>query len=112
MYKEESKAKSSAAMDARIKRTSILPRSINNYINALGGIALSMALLIPIMYLPGLILLILPSEAYLIDWTFSHLKPTDEISYIDLSKERSGNYSRAELERTATSESIIPKYSK
>ena len=115
MYKEEMNTRLSAGLDKRIKKTStpysILSESTGNYINAIGGIILAIALLIPTTWLPGLLLLALPSEAYLIDWIYSQLRPSGEISYSDYSKEES-NTSWTESERSSSAWGIFSKFAR
>ncbi|MHA2024324.1 MAG: hypothetical protein ACW98U_00365 [Candidatus Thorarchaeota archaeon] len=116
MYKEELNTRLSAGLDKRIKKTSItnigLHGSTGNYINALGGTILAISLLIPTTWLPGLLLLALPAEAYLIDWIYSQFKPSDEISYSDLSKEEMRNYSKKDNTKSISGWSIFSQFAR
>jgi hypothetical protein len=82
MYRED--LNKFAGLDARIKTTSspysILPRLTGNLISGIAGLTLALLILIPATWLPGLLLLIIPSEAYLIDWAYSKISSSDEFS--------------------------------
>ena len=88
MYRERLNTRLNVGLDARIKGTSGA-YSASKYINAFGGLVIAIALLIPVTWLPGLALLVLPPELYLIDWIYSQLRPNDKISYCDFSKKES-----------------------
>ncbi|MHA1949577.1 MAG: hypothetical protein ACXAAO_03425 [Candidatus Thorarchaeota archaeon] len=111
MYREKRNTDLSVGLDARIRISSILPGATGSLINVTGGVMLALALLIPVTFLPGLAILVLPSEVYLIDWIYSQLKPTDKIKLCDLSNEEKGDFSRAEKERNAT-EDIVLRFAK
>lgn len=94
MYRERLNTRLNVGLDARIKGTSD-EYSVSKYISAFGGLVIATALLIPVTWLPGLALLVLPSELYLIDWIYSQLRPSGIIAYCDFSKRESTISTRA-----------------
>jgi hypothetical protein len=60
---------------ARIKQVSypqLFPKSSpTRFLKIVGGMLLSATLLMPILWIPGLIILVLPIEVYLLDWVHS-----------------------------------------
>ena len=62
-------------MSARIKQVSyphLVPDlSLTRISRIIGGLLLASTLLIPVLWIPGLVILILPIEVYLLDWVHS-----------------------------------------
>jgi hypothetical protein len=58
------------------------------------------------------LLLILPSEAFLIDWTYSKLSSHEETTFGDISKEEKGNYSKLDRGKTLSSWSIFSQFTR
>ena len=65
----------SLGLPARIKQVSysqlFLNLSLARYFRIIGGVLLAATLLLPILWIPGLVILVLPSEVYLLDWVYS-----------------------------------------
>lgn len=112
MYRED--LSKLAGLDARIKTTSsthsIPHRLTSNYLSGIAGLTLAILLLIPATWLPGLLLLILPSEAFLIDWTYSKLSSHEETALGDISKEEKGNYSKLDRGKALSSWNIFSQF--
>lgn len=104
MYREKP---ITAGLDARIKQTStplsILPRLTGNYISAVGGLVLAVMILIPVTWLPGLLILVLPTEVYLIDFVSSRLSSQSELKNTDISKKERSNFSSANTQKPMSS---------
>jgi hypothetical protein len=112
MYRED--LNKLAGLDARIKASgsfSILPRLTGNHIGAAAGFALAILLLIPATWLPGLLLFIIPSEVYLLDWTYSKLSSSNETDS-DISKKRKGDYSKIDRGKTLSSWNIFSQFAR
>jgi hypothetical protein len=107
MYREE--LNKLAGLNARIKATSspysTLPRLTGNLISGIAGIALAFLILIPATWLPGLLLLILPSEAFLIDWSYSKLSSSGE--FLEKGK---GDYSKLDRGKTLSSWNMFSQF--
>ena len=105
-------------MPARIKQVSypqLLPKSSPmRFLQIVGGLLLAATLLMPIFWIPGLIILVLPIEVYLLDWvhsqyTKSHVKRSlfgisgrSKIYFSDAARRRGAlRMSEAEKRRTA-----------
>ncbi|MFW9960295.1 MAG: hypothetical protein ACFFDV_04720 [Candidatus Thorarchaeota archaeon] len=95
----------SIELSARIKRVSypqlFLKLALAKYLRILGGALLAITLLVPVIWTPGLVILVLPSEVYLLDWIHtqyaeSHIKQ----SIFDQSSESDFDFVEAEQKRT------------
>jgi hypothetical protein len=79
---------------------------LTGYLRVLGGILLAIALIIPVLRIPSLIILVLPSEVYLLDWIHTeHTKSHHEKLLFDESGEAIFNFEEAERKRDALSKS-------
>ncbi|MFW9768278.1 MAG: hypothetical protein ACFFF9_05230 [Candidatus Thorarchaeota archaeon] len=112
MYRED--LNKLAGLDARIKATSstysILPRLTGNLISGLAATMLAILLLIPATWLPGLLLLILPSEAYLIDWAYTKLSSHYESAKGEILE--IGEYSKLDRGKNLSSWSIFSEFTR
>ena len=105
-------------MSARIKQvssTQLFSRSsLTNFLGLVGGLLLAATLLIPIFWIPGLVILVLPIEVYLLDWvhseyTKSHVKKSlfgissgSKVNISDAGRRRAAlRFSEAEKRRAA-----------
>ncbi|MHA1964576.1 MAG: hypothetical protein ACXACG_03170 [Candidatus Thorarchaeota archaeon] len=80
---------------ARIKQVSYpqlsLRLSLTKYLRLAGGVLLVATLLIPVYWIPGLVILVLPAEVYLLDWVHSqYTKSHTKKSLFDLSSGSKG----------------------
>jgi hypothetical protein len=92
-------------MPARIKQVSypqlFLRSSLTRFLGIVGGLLLAATLLIPVFWIPGLVVLVLPTEVYLLDWVHSkYSKSLDKKSLFDLSNEAEYLFSHTERQRT------------
>ncbi len=95
----------SIELSARIKQVSypqlFLKLSLTKYLRVLGGVLLAVTLLVPVIWIPGLVILVLPSEVYLIDWIhLQYAKSLTRQSLFDQSSESNSNLAEAERKRT------------
>jgi hypothetical protein len=93
-------------MPARIKQVSypqlFIQWSSAKYLRVSGGLLLAVTLLVPIFWLPGLVVLVLPGEVYLLDWVHSqYAKSLVKKSLFDLSNETELHFSHEEQKSTA-----------
>ena len=96
----------SDGLPARIKQVShpelVLSSSLTKNFRVAGGVLLAATLLIPIFWIPGLVILVLPGEVYLLDWVHSqYTKSLVKRSQFDISSESDFDFSEAERKRTA-----------
>ena len=65
----------SDGLPARIKQVShpelVLSSSLTKYFRVVGGALLAATLLLPLFWIPGLVILVVPGEVYLLDWVHS-----------------------------------------
>ena len=105
-----------AGLDGRIRKTSvplsILPSLTSNYISAFGGVVLAVILLIPVIWLPGLLILVLPSEVYLLDFVSSRLSSQSELKHNDVSNKERSIFSRTNTERSTSTWSIFSQFAR
>lgn len=67
---------------------------------------LAVTLLLPLLWIPGLVILILPSEVYLLDWSYSQYKEfLVKKSLFDKSSESEYDFEEAERKRDVISRS-------
>jgi len=95
----------SIELSARIKLVSnpqlFLKLALTKYLRVLGGALLAVTLLVPVIWIPGLVMLVLPSEVYLIDWIHSqYAKSLTKHSIFDQSGESDFDLAEAERRRT------------
>ncbi|MFW9964329.1 MAG: hypothetical protein ACFFCX_12235 [Candidatus Sifarchaeia archaeon] len=70
------------------------------------GVPLAVTLLLPLLWIPGLVILILPSEVYLLDWWYSQYKEVlAKKSLFDKSSESEYDFEEAERKRDVISRS-------
>ncbi len=75
---------------------------LSKYLRALGGVLLAATLLLPLFWIPGLVILVLPSEVYLLDWVHSqYTKSLGNKALFDESSEPENDFEEAERKRNA-----------
>ena len=97
----------SDGVPARIKQVShpeiSLSSSLTKYFRIVGGVLLAATLLVPVIWIPGLVVLVLPSEVYLLEWVHSqYTKSHVKTSRFDRSNKSDFNFKEAERKRSAT----------
>lgn len=95
---------------ARIKEAPItqgvLSVSLLKSARIAGGIFLAITLLLPLFFIPGLVIFVLPSEVYLLDWVHSQrTKSLVKTSLFDKSRESEYDFEEAEKENSTISRS-------
>lgn len=95
-------------LPARIKQAPyselLLSSSLTKFLRIAGGVLLATTLLIPVFWIPGLVVLVLPSEVYLLDWVHSqYTKSLAKKSLFDVSSESDIDFEEAERKRAARS---------
>ncbi|MFX1607249.1 MAG: hypothetical protein ACFFDD_15290 [Promethearchaeota archaeon] len=95
---------------ARIKQVSYPQQSfswtLTKYFRVIGGMLLAITLLLPLFWIPGLVILVLPSEVYLLDWVHSqYTKSLVRMSLFDNSSESDYDFEDTERKRDAISRS-------
>ena len=93
-------------LPARIKQAPypevVLRSSLTKFLRIAGGLLLATTLLLPILWIPALGILVLPSEVYLLDWVHTqYTKSLVKTSLFDTSRESDFDFSEAERKRTA-----------
>ncbi|MFX1561072.1 MAG: hypothetical protein ACFFBL_10840 [Promethearchaeota archaeon] len=95
---------------ARIKQVSYPQRSFSSsltrFVWIVGGLFLAATLLVPVFWIPGLVILVLPIEVYLLDWVHSqYTKSLVRMSLFDNSSESDYDFEDTERKRDAISRS-------
>ena len=114
MYRED--LNKLAGLNARIKTTSthhsILSGLTGNYTSGMGGLAMAILLFIPATWYPGLLLLILPMEIYLIDWSYSKLCCLDESKTSGFSEKENNIYSWTGRGSSLSSRNLLSEFTR
>ena len=102
--------KLSDGLPARIKialtSKSKLSSSLLKSVRIAGGLFLAITLLLPLFWIPGLVIFVLPSEVYLIDWVHSQRnKSLVKTSLFDRSSETEYDFEEAEKRNSTISRS-------
>jgi hypothetical protein len=96
----------SDSLPARIKQVSypglFLSSSLTKTLRIVGGLLLAATLLLPLFWIPGLVVLVLPGEVYLLDWVYSqYTKFLVKKSLFDQSSKSNIDFEEAERRRAA-----------
>ncbi len=96
----------SDGVPARIKQVSqpqlFLISSLTKYLRIVGGVLLAITLLVPVFWIPGLVILVLPGEMYLLDWVHSqYSKSHVKTSLFERSSKTEVDLREAERKRAA-----------
>jgi hypothetical protein len=96
----------SDGLPARIKQVPypelVLSSTLTKSLRIAGGLLLAITLLIPIFWIPGLVILVLPSEVYLLDWMHTeYTKSLVKRSLFDSSSESDYDFDEAEEKRAS-----------
>ncbi|KXH76038.1 MAG: hypothetical protein AM326_07960 [Candidatus Thorarchaeota archaeon SMTZ-45] len=97
-------------LSARIKQISYSQLgqglTLSKHLWIIGGMLLAVTLLLPLLWIPGLVILILPSEVYLLDWMHSKYEESlEKKSLFDKSRESDYYVEKVERKRDAISRS-------
>jgi hypothetical protein len=98
----------SDGLPARIRQVSYPQQSFSSSLTKnfriIGGMLLAITLVVPIFWIPGLVILVLPAEVYLLDWVHTqYTKSLVRMSLFDNSSESDYDYEKAERKRDAIS---------
>ena len=93
-------------LPARIKQVShpqlLRSSSLSKSLWIFGGVFIAITLLIPVFWIPGSLVLVLPSEVYLLDWVHSqYTKSLTKTSLFDGSNKSDFNLKEAERKRAS-----------
>lgn len=96
----------SLRLPARIKQVAhphiLATLVLSKYLRVLGGVLLAATLLLPIFWIPGLVILVLPSEVYLLDWVHSqYSRSLNNKALFDESSESEQDFEEVERKRNA-----------
>lgn len=98
----------SDGLPARIKQAPypelLFSSSLTKFLRIAGGVLLATTLLIPVFWIPGLVVLVLPSEVYLLDWVHTqYTKFLAKKPLFDISNKSDIDFEEAERKRAALS---------
>ena len=98
----------SDGLPARIRLVSYPQQSFSStltkYFRVIGGVFLAITLLLPLFWIPALVILVLPTEVYLLDWVHTqYTKSLVRMSRFDKSSESEYAFEEAERKRDAIS---------
>ena len=110
MQEDKLSRKLSDGLPARIKvvptSKSKLGSSLFRSVRIAGGLFLAITLLLPLFLIPGLVIFVLPSEVYLLDWMHSQRdKSLVKTSLFDKSSEAEYDFEEAEKRNSTISRS-------
>ena len=96
----------SDGLPARIKLAPypelVLSSSLTKYFRVGGGVLLATILLLPVFWIPGLVILVLPTEVYLLDWVHTqYSKSLVKTSLFDKSSRTDFDLKEAERKRAS-----------
>ena len=96
----------SDGLPARIKQATLsdlVPSStLTRYFRIVGGLLLAATLLLPVFRIPGLVILVLPAEVYLLAWVHSQqTKSHVKVSLFDRSSRTESDLREAERKRAS-----------
>ena len=106
MQETELNKRLSDGLPARIKQASypdlVLSSSLTKFLRIAGGLLLATTLLLPVLWTPGLVIFVLPSEVYLLDWVHKQYSESlAKTTLFDKSRGSDIDFSEAKRRREA-----------